>query len=147
MTSSNESNDAVFVVLCKTIHEIESEENLELNAFIIDKNTPGLKLNEQLTNFNGLNLYEIEFENVKLTNSDLLGVAGSGHEISSKISEDSRHLVGAVCTGLVKNIFEKTVDFVINSRRFDKSLSDFEIIKDRIADIETKLYTMERSIF
>lgn len=140
-TASNEE-EAVFVLIAKSIDESDPD-NSTLNAFLVEKNTPGVKLTKQLSNFNGLNLYAVEFENLKLTESDMLGVNGSGHEICTKLSENARYLVGAICTGLLKDLFKKTVDFVNNSRRFDKSISDFEFVRDRIADIETKLYTME----
>lgn len=123
------------------------EKDTSLSAFLIDSSIPGVTFTKQLTNFNGLNLYEINFENVKLTATDLLGIEGSGHDISTKLCESSRYLVGALSVGLLKDLYKTTVDFVINSRRFNKSLSEFEFVKDRIADIETKLYTMESMVY
>ncbi len=135
--------DSVFVVLAKSFSD-NNEADSVLNAFVIDKAIKGVKISKQLANFNGLNLYEVEFENVKLTKDDLLGVEGSGHDISMKLSENSRYLVGAVCVGLLKDLLKTTVEFAIDSRRFDKSISEFEFVKDRLADVEAKLYTMER---
>ncbi len=138
---------SVLVVLAKSISNLGDEDNKEnesLNAFLIDSKKLGVQLNKQLTNFNGLNLYEVEFNGVELNETDLIGIDGSGHEIATKINENSRYLVGSLCVGLLKDLFKKTVGFVNSTRRFDKSISEFEIIKDRIADIETKLYTMER---
>lgn len=147
-TNSDPTNsDSVLVVLTKCVNNVgedQDSENVSLNAFLVDSKTPGVKLNKQLSNFNGLNLYEVEFTDVELTESDLMGIDGSGHEISSKINEGSRYLVGSLCIGLLKDLYKKTVEFVNSTRRFDKSISEFEMIKDRIADIETKLYTMER---
>lgn len=149
-TNSDPANsDSALVVLAKSINSVgedQDSESVSLNAFLVDSKTPGVKLNKQLSNFNGLNLYEVEFNDVELTEGDLMGIDGSGHEIVSKINEGSRYLVGSLCVGLLKGLYKKTVEFVNNTRRFDKSISDFEMIKDRIADIETKLYTMERYI-
>lgn len=138
----NVKQDSVFVVLCKTTNE-NIDEDASLNAFLVDKNTPGLIMNKQLSNFNGLNLYEIEFDNVILSEASLMGSEGSGYKISTKLNEISRHLVGAISIGLLKDLFKKTVEFVNDTRRFNKSISEFEFVKDRISDIETKLYTME----
>ena len=49
-----------------------------------------------------------------------------------------------MCVGLLKDLLRTTVEFAIDSRRFNKSISEFEFVKDRLADVETKLYTMER---
>lgn len=146
-TNSDPTNsDSALVVLTKSVNSVgedQDSESVSLNAFLVDSKTPGVKLSKQLSNFNGLNLYEVEFNDVELTESDLMGIDGSGHEIVSKINEGARYLVGSLCVGLLKELYKKTVEFVNNTRRFDKSISDFEMIKDRIADIETKLYTME----
>jgi len=138
--------ESVLVVLAKSFSE-KSEEDAVLNAFVVERATQGVKLNKQLTNFNGLNLYEVEFDDVKLTKENLLGVEGSGHDISTRLCENARYLVGAVCVGLLKDLLRTTVEFAIDSRRFNKSISEFEFVKDRLADVETKLYTMERYEF
>lgn len=149
MITNDEDNlhkdkDAVFVVFSRTNKSNNDENNdTALNAFLVESNTPGVTIKKQLTNYNGLNLYEIEFDNVKISNQNLLGTNDSGHEISNKIVENSRHFIGALCTGLIKNLFERTVKFVVDSRRFDRSLTEFQIIKDRICDIERKIYAME----
>lgn len=139
----NYSNDAVFVVFSKTNTGKDDENQSELNAFLVEKNTPGVTVKKQLTNYSGLNLYELEFRDVRIPAQCLLGTNGAGHEIANKIVENSRYLVGSLCVGLVKNLFEKTVNYVINSRRFERSISEFQMIKDRISDIERKIYSME----
>ena len=145
VTLMDEASDAVFVVISKTISKNanSSEEDVVLNAFLVDKNTQGVTLKKQLTNFNGLSLYQIEFDNVKVSSKNLIGSNGSGHDISAKIIENTRYLTGAICVGLAKNLFKKTIEIIIDSRRFDKPLTEYAIIKNRISNIETKIYTME----
>jgi alkylation response protein AidB-like acyl-CoA dehydrogenase len=147
MLSNDEDNSykdrkAVFIVFCKTNALIE-EENDTLNAFLVESNTPGLTVKKQLTNFNGLNLYEIELQDVRISNEGLLGNMSSGHEISNKIVENSRHFVGSLCLGMLKDLFENTIKFIVDSRRFDCSLTEFQMIKDRVCDIERNIYVME----
>lgn len=52
-----------------------------------------------------------------------------------------------MCLGLSKDLFKQTVEFVCESRRFGKALSEHSIIKDKIARIECDLYTMESMIY
>ncbi len=99
--NANIKNNAVFVVFAKTENlSTDLKSNNTLNAFLVDKNTRGLTIKKQLKNYNGLNLYEIEFNNVELSSDCLLGSTASGHEISNKISENSYYFVGALCIGL-----------------------------------------------
>ena len=141
-SSSFKEREAVFVVFCRT-QALAGEENETLNAFLIESKTPGLTVKKQLTNFNGLNLYEIDLQDVRVSSENLIGAAGSGHEIANKIVENSRHFVGALCLGVLKDLLAKTVKFVNESRRFERSLGDFQMIKDRICDIERNIYVME----
>jgi acyl-CoA dehydrogenase family protein 9 len=133
------------IVISKTLNTLDDDEDSKksLNAFLIDANTDGIKINKKISNQNGLNLYEIEFKNVKIGNECLLGTHGSGFEISNKIIENSRYLVGAICISILKDFFKETINYCINNRRFGKSLCEFSIIKERLAYVETSLYTME----
>lgn len=127
------------MVISKTL----DQDSKSLNAFLIDKNTPGLSVNKILSNQNGLNLFEIEFKQVNVTSESLLGVLGSGFDISNRLLENSRYLIGALCVGLLKNLYKETIEYTISTRRFGKSLAEFPLIKNKIANIEAKLYTME----
>ncbi|CAF0875016.1 unnamed protein product [Brachionus calyciflorus] len=141
---ANDNLDAVFITFAKT--ENDNGEN-SLNAFLIPKNTPGVSIEKVLDNKNGLNLYEINFREVKVSQENLLGANGNGFEISTKMLENSRHLIGAICTGLLKDLYRETIEFAIKTRRFGKGLSELPLVKDRIATIEQKLYTMESMTF
>lgn len=132
-------SDAILVAFVKTRHESTDG----LSAFLVPSKTPGVSIERVLNNQNGLNLYQVSFKEVVLTKQDLLGEYGNGFEISKKILEESRYLVGAVCTGILKNIFKQTIDFSIQTYRFGKSISQFPIVKAHLASIEHKLYTME----
>ncbi len=86
---NKDDKDSVFIVFSKCFKNSSNynEDDQTLNAFIIEKETPGVTLKKQLSNFNGLNLYEIEFKDVKLTSeNNLLGIDGSGHQIANSLS-------------------------------------------------------------
>jgi alkylation response protein AidB-like acyl-CoA dehydrogenase len=133
--------------LAKTEHLKRFVSQTNLNAFIVDSNTKGVVIKKQHSNKNGLNLYEVEFNNVEVNQDALLGSMNNGFDIASKIIENSHYLVGAICLGLLKNVLQETVLFTIKSKRFGKSLSDFHSIKDKIANIEAKIYAMESKLF
>ena len=104
-------------------------------------------MREKLVTKTGLSMYDIEFNNVKAPASSLLGSRGAGLDISRKLLENALHLVGALSIGVLKSVYKETIKFCINAKRFDKSLSEYDIIKERIARIETRLYTMESMVY
>jgi alkylation response protein AidB-like acyl-CoA dehydrogenase len=158
--------DTLFLVVSKTVNFNELDEPLreaginladtenlkkiatekDLNAFLIPANTKGVIIKKQHSSNSGLNLYEIEFNNVEVDSSSLLGNVNDGFEISSTIIERNHYLVGAICLGLLKNLLKETVSFAINSIRFGKPLSEHLSVKEKIANIEGKIYAMESNI-
>ena len=164
------TGNAVFLVIATTImpgteiqHEEipDSEVNLadpehlrrnlvrdkNLNAFLVDSSTRGVRVLRQHASRNGLNLFEVEFNNVELDSVNLLGNVNSGFEISSKITENARYLAGAVCVGLLKDLLQATVRFAIETTRFEKPLSENLSIKDTIANVECKLHAMDSMVY
>jgi acyl-CoA dehydrogenase family protein 9 len=140
LSNDPEKNDLVFIVICKTL---ESDKKECVNAFLIEKSTEGLEMSKIVSNNDGLNLYEVNLNNVKVSKRNLLGLPGMGFEIGNKVLENSRFLVGAICVGLLKDLLKETTSFCVNSKRFGKSLSEFPIVKEKIAQIETAIYAME----
>jgi len=136
-------HDILLIVLSKIQSKELEDESKGLNAFLVDSSVSNVHINKQHSNEHGLNLYEVVFDNAQLTSKHLLGAIGNGFEISNRIVENTRHCVGALCVGMLKNLFKDTVEFSINSRRFDKSLSEYLLIKEKIASVEAKIYTME----
>lgn len=139
-------SDLGLIVVSKTDNPKQWDDNdskKNLNVFVIDANTSGIKFNKKYSSQTGLNLYEIEFDNVKVGNDCLLGELNSGFEITSKIIENSRYLVGAICVAILKDFLKETVAYCMKTRRFDKSIAEYSSIKERLAHIETSLYTME----
>lgn len=96
----------------------------------------------------GVSLYEVELKNVQLNSTDnILGRVGAGHEIVRNVTDFARFLVGAACLGLLKQLFARTVNYCIHTRRFGNALSDHLSIKARLSTIETQIYTMESMVY
>jgi alkylation response protein AidB-like acyl-CoA dehydrogenase len=127
----------------KVITEREAE---RLNAFLIDRrehNADQILLRKKLTNFNGLNLYDIEFRNIETGEDNLLGKDGDGFDMTQDLTVNARYLVGVICVGLLKNLFRTTIDYTINTRQFRRNIYNYPIIKQRLCNIEKRLYAME----
>lgn len=169
-TSSSNSNrtgdDFVLVVVARSV---ESNGESSLTAFVLDANTPGMSESNVVKRnsfyvkliivcwigvtlkkqpIDGVSLYECEFKNVSLNSGEnVLGQVGAGHDITRAVTDTSRFLVGSVCLGLLKSVYKQTVAYVVNTHRFDKSLGEHLAVKNRLASIESCLYTMESIVY
>ncbi|RNA29460.1 Acyl- dehydrogenase family member mitochondrial [Brachionus plicatilis] len=143
LLSNDNIEDALLVTFAKTFNEGSDK----LNAFLVSAKSPGVSLKKVLSNQNGLSLYQVNFKEVVLSKEDILGEYGNGFEISSRIVDQSRYLVGAICIGLLKHLYKQTIDFSIQTYRYGKSISQFPLIKARLACVEHKLYTMESMVY
>lgn len=150
-----QNENILLLVLCKVINENQLDgENFDICSLLVEKNSildGNIEFKKQLELVNGLNLYEINFDNVCIeydeTNADNITRLGnkldSGYEIATNLYENSRHLVGAVCVGMLKSLFKTLVEYTINTQQFERSLQEFQIIKERLCKIECRLYAME----
>lgn len=96
----------------------------------------------------GVSLYEVEFKNVSVNvTENVLGQVGGGHDLTRALSDSARFMVGSVCLGLLKRIYKQTISYILNTRRFDKTLGEHLAVKNRLASIETRLYSMESVVY
>ena len=147
LSDETDQSNVVLVVFCKTEDKLEKDVSV-LNAFLVEKNAPGVSMKKMISSSRELDLYEIEFDNVKVNaSSSLLGNSGAGLDIANKLIESAYHFVGAVCVGMLKTILRETVDFCINTKRFGKSLSEFPTIKERISELDSRIYAMESMVY
>jgi acyl-CoA dehydrogenase family member 9 len=142
----DDKGDVLFVVFCKIYDKLDKDV-ASLSAFLIEKNTEGVVMKKKFSDSQEFDIYEVEFNNVKANSSSLLGSLGAGFDIATKLIENSYHLVGALCVGILKTALRDTVDFCINTKRFGKSISEYTIVKERISDIDTRIYSMESMVY
>lgn len=147
----NESENVLLVVIAKVIlneNQSTDEENFEIGSFLIERASilnGELKFKKQIDLVNGLSLYEVEFNNikVKLKEARLGASIDIGYQLTTNLYENSRHLVGAVCVGLLKDLYCTTIEHSINNIQFNRSISEFQMIKERLSKIDCRLFAME----
>ena len=145
----NTAENLLLIVIAKVIvnENLNEDENFEISSFIIEKNQildGELKFNKKLDVSNGLSLYEVVFSNVCVPlNESKLGALDIGYQLTTNLYENSRHLVGAICIGLLKDLYKTTIEHSINSMQFKRSISEFQMIKERLCKIDSRIFAME----
>jgi len=127
-----------------------------ISAFIVDKDTPGLKFGkkEDKIGIRASVTREIIFEDAEVPEENLLGGReGTGFLITMKTFDYSRPAVGAQALGIAQGAFEEAVKYAKERRQFGQPIGSFQAIQFMLADMATKieaaralLYTVARNI-
>jgi len=134
VTSGN--NADAFIIFTKSA--ISSGER-KLSAFIIDKDSPGLrvaKVEEKMGLHSSLTS-EISLEDCQVPADNLLGEEGKGAVIAFKGLDVSRIGIAAQSVGLSQRALDEAVKFAKQREAFGKKISDFQAIQFMLADIST----------
>ena len=151
-TDLNDTENVLLIVIAKTINENIStqneEDSFEISSFLVERSAlldGELTFKKQQDLVNGVSLYEIEFKNVTIPfNTSQLGSAlDIGYQLTTNATENARHLVGAICVGLLKDLYRTTIEHTINNTQFNRSICEFQMIKERLCKIESRIFAME----
>src|SRR5438094_7443476 len=80
---------------------------------------------------------EVVFENARVPRENLVGVEGEGLEYAKKMLYGGRVTVAALTVGIAQTAFDKAVKYSKQRTAFGKPISDFEMIKAKLADMLT----------
>ncbi len=109
------------------------------SAFLVDgKKAKSSKHIEKL-GCRGSVTSEVVFEETRVPHEDLVGVEGEGFEYAKRMLFGGRVTVGALTVGIAQAAFDKAVRYSKQRTAFGKPLSDFEMIKAKMADMLTEI--------
>jgi len=111
----------------------------KLSAFIIDKDTPGLKVAkiEEKMGLHSSLTAEIQLEDCQIPASNLLGKEGQGASIAFRGLDFSRIGIAAQSVGIAQRAMDEALTYSIQREAFGKKISDFQAIQFKLADIAT----------
>lgn len=121
----------------------------EYTAFLLPKETPGYS-SEFMKNKllwraadNGM----VYINNCLISAEKQLGKRGEGIKIMLKTIDSGRLSIAAMGLGLAQGAFEMAVDFAKKRKQFGKSISDFQVISFKIADMAMQIENARNSLY
>ncbi|HUK17988.1 MAG TPA: acyl-CoA dehydrogenase family protein [Bryobacteraceae bacterium] len=128
----------VFTVFAK----IDGE---KFSAFIIERGTPGFTVGaeEHKLGIRGSSTCPLILSDCKVPVENLLGEAGKGHHIAFNILNIGRFKLGAACVGGARNSLEHAVKYAKDRKAFGKTISEFGLIQEKIAECAVGIYAGE----
>ena len=118
-------------------------------AFIIDKGTPGFTSGkkEDKLGMRASETAELIFQDCKIPDSCRLGEVGGGFKQALAILDGGRLSIASLGLGIAKGAYEAALKYSKERQQFGKSISDFQAIAFKLADMATKIDAAEMLIY
>ncbi|WP_102346553.1 acyl-CoA dehydrogenase family protein [Bacillus sp. Marseille-P3661] len=132
----------IFIVYAKVDGE-------KFTAFIVEKDYNGLSTGpeEKKMGLKGSSTRSLILEDVKVPVENVLGELGKGHVIAFNILNIGRHKISTQCVGTSKRAIELSVKYAKERKQFGQSISEFNLIKGKIADMAIRTYVNESMVY
>lgn len=132
----------IFVVFAKV-------DGRKFSAFIVERNDPGLSVGpeEHKLGIKGSSTCALVLNGCRIPKDRLLGQVGRGHRVAFSVLTIGRFKLGAGCTGTAKIVLGYTLKYVGERRQFDRPLHSFGLIRQKIADMATRIFVAEAMNF
>lgn len=113
----------------------------EISAIIVPTDAPGFKVidNYEKMGLNASNTTELILEDVEVPARNLLGKKGNGFRQFLMTLDGGRIGIGAMAVGIAQAAFEKALAYSKERKQFGKTLSEFQAIQFKLADMAMKI--------
>ena len=110
--------------------------NRGMSAFVVDANSPGIKIDGFLDKcgWRGCREAEITFEDLEVPAENRIGDEGDGFKVLMKCFEMGRITVAANCLGLAQGSFEYAFQYGQRRQAFQQAIIKFQAIQSMLAD-------------
>src|SRR6201997_5001618 len=121
----------------------------KFTAFLIERNTPGFAVGaeEHKLGIRGSSTCPLILSDCKVPAENLLGEAGKGHHIAFNILNIGRFKLGAACLGGARTSLGNGIKYSKDRKAFGKSISDFGLIREKIANMAALIYVGESLVY
>ena len=112
-----------------------------LSAFIVEKGTKGFKpgKKENKLGLRASDTAELIFEDCEIPLENLLGKEGDGFIDAMRILDGGRISIAALGLGMAQGAYEAALNYSKDRRQFGKSISEFQAIQWKLADMATEI--------
>src|SRR5258708_20457435 len=128
----------VYIVFAKVDGE-------KFSAFIVEKKFPGFQAGaeEKKLGIRGSSTTPIILNDCKVPVENLLGEIGKGHIIAFNTLNIGRFKLGAGVVGGARYAMQAAMKYAKDRKAFGKSLTEFGLIKEKLADMMVGVYLAE----
>ncbi|MGP0098488.1 MAG: acyl-CoA dehydrogenase family protein [Terriglobales bacterium] len=138
--------NAGFADLFTVFAKIDGE---KFSAFLVEKTFPGFSIGaeEHKMGIRGSSTCPIILNDCEVPVENLLGEIGKGHIIAFNILNVGRFKLGAMCVGGARVSVESAVSYAKQRKAFGKTISDFGLVREKIANMATLIFVGESLVY
>ncbi len=138
--------NAGFADLFTVFAKIDGE---KFSAFLVERTFPGFSVGgeEHKMGIRGSSTCPIVLNDCKVPVENLLGEIGKGHVIAFNILNIGRFKLGAMCVGGARVSLESAVAYAKQRKAFGKTIGDFGLVREKIANMATLIYVGESLVY
>ncbi len=147
---TNGSFAKVLTVMAKVEIDTSHDKKHRLTAFIVTPDMPGFKVIESSQDkfgMRGIQSSILEFNNMEVPVENVLGKLGDGLKIVLSVHNYGRIAIGASCTGPAKLLVDHVFKYARDRFQFKKPLSNFELVKEKLAKLTAFAYAIDAVTF
>jgi len=121
----------------------------KFTAFVIERTWDGVNpgAEEKKMGIKGSSTTPLVLDNVAVPVENVLGEIGRGHIIAFNILNIGRLELGAACTGGGKGVIATTIEYAKQRQAFGKPISDFGLIRHKLAQMAVRLFATESIVY
>ena len=136
----------VIVVVARTG---ELGDSRGISAFIVEASNPGVSSGkkENKLGMRASETAEVIFNNCKISQDSIIGNPGEGFIQSMKILDGGRISIAALSLGIAKGAYNAALKYSKERSQFGKSISNFQAISFKLADMATEISAAELLIY
>lgn len=140
---TNGGSADVFTVLART-SPAEDGAKPRLTAFLVERG-PGVNVgpNAEKIGVCGVSTPTVVFDRVRVPAAHVLGEVGRGFKVAMEVLTRARLALAGSCVGAAKRLLRLAVERSLERKAFGRSISEFGLIKDRIALMAADIFALE----
>jgi alkylation response protein AidB-like acyl-CoA dehydrogenase len=134
----------VLTVMARTA--VPGRDDTQVSAFLVTPDMPGFQLTEprmEKLGIRGTATTRMAFRDMRVPRENLLGQLGKGLKVALTVLDFGRTTFGACCTGAAKTCLRLAVEHARTRRQFGRTLSEFELVRKKIAFMAAATYAFE----
>jgi alkylation response protein AidB-like acyl-CoA dehydrogenase len=112
-----------------------------ISAFILEKGNPGFHpgKKENKLGMRASDTSEVVFSDCFVPGANLLGQEGHGFVNSLQVLDGGRISIAALALGMAQGAYEAAVKYAKQRKQFGKTISEFQAIQFKLADMATQI--------
>jgi len=120
-----------------------------ISAFLVPTNASGFTVhaNYEKMGLNASNTTELILEDVTIPKENLLGEEGKGYKQFLATLDGGRIGIAAMAVGIAQGAYEKSLQYAKERKQFGKSLSKFQAIQFKLADMAMHIEVARNMVY